>query len=137
MLGTLAHPRRPILLLLVFGVFLMIVGITALAQAVLVSTTYSQSILEAVVGGDAATVRALVNGKPPPGTRARRRRRRWRRASSSAHDLLSPGGITGPNPPTRRHRVRRPRRGREPADQRGLRQGDRRDADGLLRQPVD
>ena len=61
MLGTLAHPRKPILLLLVFGVFLMIVGITALAQAVLVSTTYSQSILEAVVGGDAATVRALVN----------------------------------------------------------------------------
>ena len=61
MFGTLAHPRKPILLLLVFGVFLMIVGITALAQAILVSTTYSQSILESVVGSDAATVRAIVN----------------------------------------------------------------------------
>ncbi len=61
MFGTLAHPRKPILLLLVFGVFLVIVGITALAQSILVSTTYRQSILESVVGSDAATIRAVAN----------------------------------------------------------------------------
>ena len=60
MFGTLAHPRKPILLLLVFGVFMMIVGITALAQAVLVSATYSQSVLESVVGSDAATIKTAV-----------------------------------------------------------------------------
>ena len=60
MFGTHAHPRKPILLLLVFGMFMMIVGITALAQAVLVSATYSGSILESVVGSDAATIRALI-----------------------------------------------------------------------------
>ena len=96
MLGTLAHPRKPILLLLVFGVFLMIVGITALAQAVLVSTTYSQSILEAVVGGDAATVRALVNEKLTakdlePGATTSSLAASIQRP---LHDLLSPGGIT-------------------------------------------
>ena len=63
MSGTRARSRRPVLLLLVFGVFLMIVGITALAQAILVSTTYSQSILESVVGSDAATIRAVANDR--------------------------------------------------------------------------
>ncbi len=63
MFGTLTHPRKPILLLLVFGVFLVIVGITALAQAILVSTTYSESIVESVVGSDAATIRSIVNAK--------------------------------------------------------------------------
>jgi diguanylate cyclase (GGDEF)-like protein len=63
MTGTRARSRRPVLLLLVFGVFMMIVGITALAQAILVSTTYSQSILESVVGSDAATIRAVANDR--------------------------------------------------------------------------
>ena len=66
MFGTLAHPRKPILLLLVFGVFIVIVGITALAQAVLVSATYSESILESVVGSDAAAVKTLVIGRLHP-----------------------------------------------------------------------
>ena len=61
MLRANARTRKPILLLLVFGVFLMIVGITALAQAVLVSTDYSYSMLKAVVGNDAATVRTFAN----------------------------------------------------------------------------
>ncbi len=66
MFGTLVHPRKPVLLLVVFGAFLMIVGITALAQAILVSTTYSESILESVVGSDAATIRAVVNDHLTP-----------------------------------------------------------------------
>jgi diguanylate cyclase (GGDEF)-like protein len=56
-----ARTRRPILLLLVFGVFLVIVGITALAQAILVSTNYSQAILGSVVSDDAATVRSVAD----------------------------------------------------------------------------
>jgi diguanylate cyclase (GGDEF)-like protein len=53
--------RRPILLILVFGFFLMIVGLTALTQAVIVSTQSSQTMLGAVVGSDAATVRGFAN----------------------------------------------------------------------------
>ncbi len=66
MLRANARTRKPILLLLVFGVFLMIVGITALAQAVLVSTDYSYSMLKAVVGNDAATVRTFANANLLP-----------------------------------------------------------------------
>ncbi len=66
MLRANARTRKPILLLLVFGVFLMIVGITALAQAILVSTDYSYSMLKAVVGNDAATVRSFANANLTP-----------------------------------------------------------------------
>ena len=38
MFGARVRARRPILLLLVLGVFLVIVGITATAQAIIVST---------------------------------------------------------------------------------------------------
>ncbi len=61
MSGVRARTRKPILLLLVFGVFLVIVGITALAQAILVSTNYSQSILGSVIRDDAATVRSVAD----------------------------------------------------------------------------
>lgn len=97
MFGTLAHPRKPILLLLVFGVFLVIVGITALAQAVLVSTTYSQSILEAVVGSDAATVRALVGASTMRAKDLEPDATTYTLAATiqrPLHDLLSPEGIT-------------------------------------------
>jgi diguanylate cyclase (GGDEF)-like protein len=53
--------RRPILLIVVFGFFLMIVGLTALSQAIIVSTQSSQTMLNAVVGSDAATVRGFAN----------------------------------------------------------------------------
>jgi diguanylate cyclase (GGDEF)-like protein/putative nucleotidyltransferase with HDIG domain len=58
--GSRARARKPILLLLVFGVFMVIVGITALAQAILVSTNYTNSVLASVVGNDAATVRSVA-----------------------------------------------------------------------------
>jgi diguanylate cyclase (GGDEF)-like protein len=54
--------KRPVLLILVFGFFLMIVGLTALSQAIVVSTQSSQTMLSAIVGSDAATVRGFVNG---------------------------------------------------------------------------
>ena len=61
MFGSQARSRRPILLTLVFGAFLVIVGITATSQAAIVSTELSSAMLEAVVGNDAATVRNLAN----------------------------------------------------------------------------
>jgi diguanylate cyclase (GGDEF)-like protein/putative nucleotidyltransferase with HDIG domain len=59
--GTRARPRRPILLIIVFGLFLVIVGVTATAQAVLVSIHFETAKLTAVVDSDASTVRAYVN----------------------------------------------------------------------------
>jgi diguanylate cyclase (GGDEF)-like protein/putative nucleotidyltransferase with HDIG domain len=59
--GSRTRPRRPIVLVIVFGLFLMIVGITATAQAVLVSLHFETAKLEAVVEGDASTVRTFVN----------------------------------------------------------------------------
>jgi diguanylate cyclase (GGDEF)-like protein len=59
--GSRTRNRRPILLTLVFGAFLVIVGITATSQSAIVSTELSSAMLEAVVGNDAATVRNLAN----------------------------------------------------------------------------
>jgi len=64
--GSRAHPPRPLLLLLVFGAFLAIIGITATAQSVLVGTHFSTSTLNDVVGSDAATTRAFVNAYVEP-----------------------------------------------------------------------
>jgi len=58
-----SHPRirRPVLLLLVYGAFLVLVGITATAQAAMVSAHFSVATLNDVVGSDAATIRSFVN----------------------------------------------------------------------------
>ncbi len=61
MFGAPLRARRPILLLVVFGAFLVIVGITATAQTIMVSTNVSTTSLEAVVDSDAATVRTFAN----------------------------------------------------------------------------
>ena len=67
MFGTpLRSLRRPILLIVVFGFFLMIVGLTALSQAIIVSTQSSQTMLNAIVGSDAATVRGFANANLVP-----------------------------------------------------------------------
>ena len=60
MSGKRTAARKPILLLLVFGVFLVIVGITAFSQAILISTDFSTSVLESYIGNDAATVRGFA-----------------------------------------------------------------------------
>jgi diguanylate cyclase (GGDEF)-like protein len=59
--GSSLRPRRPLLLVLVYGAFLALVGITATAQAVMVSAHFSAATLNDVVGSDAATTRAFVN----------------------------------------------------------------------------
>ena len=66
MFGTSPRPRRPILLVLVYGAFLALVGITATAQAVMVSAHFSTATLNNVVGSDAATTRAFVNANLRP-----------------------------------------------------------------------
>ncbi|HEY5274955.1 MAG TPA: diguanylate cyclase [Coriobacteriia bacterium] len=62
-----ANPRRsPALLALVFGVFLLIIGVTATGQSVLVSSHVTTQSLDAVVAADASLVRILVNGTLGP-----------------------------------------------------------------------
>ena len=67
MFGSLPRVPRPIILILVYGVFLVLVGITATAQSTLVSSHFSVSTINAAVGSDAATTRAFVNAYVPPG----------------------------------------------------------------------
>ena len=59
---TRANPRhsRPVLYLLVFGAFLLIVGLTATGQSLLVTADSSTSLVNGSVGADAATVRSFV-----------------------------------------------------------------------------
>src|SRR5438045_2097372 len=59
--GTQLRIRRPVLLILVYGCFLVLVGITAAAQSVMVAAHFSASALNDVVGSDSATTRAFVN----------------------------------------------------------------------------
>jgi len=61
MFGSQPRTRRPLLLILVFGVFLGIIGITATAQSVMVSLHFSTGTLNTVVASDSATVRAILN----------------------------------------------------------------------------
>jgi len=61
MFGSQPRARRPLLLLLVFGAFLAIIGITATAQAILVSLHFSTGTLNTIVASDSATVRAVLN----------------------------------------------------------------------------
>jgi diguanylate cyclase (GGDEF)-like protein len=59
--GRPVRPRPPVLLMLVFGVLLVLVGITATAQAVMVSAYATSSTLRSVVDADVATVRGFVH----------------------------------------------------------------------------
>ncbi|HZC32789.1 MAG TPA: diguanylate cyclase, partial [Candidatus Bathyarchaeia archaeon] len=66
MFGTRLRPARPVLLILVYGAFIALVGITAAAQSVLVGAHFSTSTLEDIVGSDSATTRAFVNAYLKP-----------------------------------------------------------------------
>ncbi len=66
MFGTPRRAQRPVLLIIVFGVFIAIVGITAVAQILLVSAHFSTSTLNSVVGTDAALVRTFVTSTLSP-----------------------------------------------------------------------
>jgi diguanylate cyclase (GGDEF)-like protein len=59
--GSQPQIRRPLLLILVYGVFLALVGITATAQAVIVSAHFSVASLNDTVGSDSAMARSFVN----------------------------------------------------------------------------
>ena len=62
MFGTAPRMPRPVLLVLVYGIFLMIVGVTAVAQTFMVSASYSQTTMQSIVSTDAALIRSFVNG---------------------------------------------------------------------------
>ncbi len=59
--GDRPNAPRPVLLTIVFGVLLAIVGVTATAQAVMVSVYASTSTLQAHVESDLATIRGFVH----------------------------------------------------------------------------
>ncbi|MEO8437462.1 MAG: diguanylate cyclase [Chloroflexota bacterium] len=59
--GSTARVPRPVLFVLVYGIFLVIVGVTATAQTTMVTTNFSTSTLHSVVGTDAALIRSVVN----------------------------------------------------------------------------
>jgi diguanylate cyclase (GGDEF)-like protein len=61
------HRRRPMLLVMVYGVFLVLVGITASALVAVVSVHVSNATLNAAVSGDGSRVLSFVNGKLQPG----------------------------------------------------------------------
>jgi hypothetical protein len=58
---------RPVLFLLVFSAFLLIVGLTATGQALLVTADSSAAPVNGLVGSDAATVRSFVTLNLEPG----------------------------------------------------------------------
>jgi diguanylate cyclase (GGDEF)-like protein len=59
--GSLPSVPRPIVLLIVYGLFLVVVGVTTTAQTILVSAHFSNAALGEVVSGDAGTVRTFAN----------------------------------------------------------------------------
>ena len=58
--------RRPLLLGLVYGVFLILVAITATAQAIVATTHFSAQTLNATVARDRTVVRIFVDGNLQP-----------------------------------------------------------------------
>ena len=60
MFGSETRVRRPAVLIVVFGVLLVLVGVTATAQAVMVSTYASTTTVRSIVDGDIGTIRSLV-----------------------------------------------------------------------------
>ena len=64
--GARARVPRPVLLILVYGIFLVIVGLTAVAQTAMVSADLSATTLNTTVGADAALVRLFVTNNLSP-----------------------------------------------------------------------
>ena len=56
-----ARAPRPIVLLIVFGLFLAVLGVTRTDQTILVSAHFSNAALNEILGSDAGTVRSFVN----------------------------------------------------------------------------
>jgi diguanylate cyclase (GGDEF)-like protein len=64
--GAPRRVPRPVLLILVYGIFLVIVGMTAVAQTAMVSADFSTTTLNSTVGADAALVRLFVTSGLSP-----------------------------------------------------------------------
>jgi diguanylate cyclase (GGDEF)-like protein len=60
--ATRARTVRPMLLLVVYGMFLVVVGVTASAQAILVSAHFSAAALNTTIASDGAIIRAFADG---------------------------------------------------------------------------
>ena len=114
--GARARVPRPVLLILVYGIFLVIVGLTAVAQTAMVSADLSATTLNTTVGADAALVRLFVtsNLSPddlgPAGLTPERQATLERRLASSSGRVRSCGSRSaGPMgaswPPTTRRRA--------------------------------
>ena len=116
--GARARVPRPVLLILVYGIFLVIVGLTAVAQTAMVSADFSATTLNTTVGRrrrarppvrDQQPVARTISDRP-----ARRRQRQisarggdWHRSSGRARSCGSrSAGPTGASsPPTIPRRV--------------------------------
>jgi len=59
--GERATIKRPLLLMIVFGFFLIVVGVTAVTLAATASSRLSVELVNATVSSDAATVRGFAN----------------------------------------------------------------------------
>ncbi len=66
MFGTIQRLPRLILMILVYGVFLVVVGMTTVVLTVVVSAHFSTASLNATVGADAALVRLFVTSALSP-----------------------------------------------------------------------
>ena len=60
--GARPSVPKPMLLMIVFGVFVVIVGVTAVFQTLLVAESVTSAATTAIISSDAATVRTFVNG---------------------------------------------------------------------------
>ena len=91
----IGRPPRPILLFLVYGVFLVIVGVTATAQVMLASVHVSTSALNQAVGTDTQVVRGFVDDllKPADLTAARSRPSTRPSLEAGLRSFITPRGI--------------------------------------------
>ena len=93
MFGSEPRVRRPVVLLVVFGVLLVLVGVTATAQAAMVSTYASTSAISSTVDGDVGTLRAFVEGELDGFDPAAPSAAAVARVNAALRTLLAKGGI--------------------------------------------
>ena len=93
--GARTRPPRPVLLMIVLGVFLVIVGVTATAQAMMVTVYSSRTAFDAIIGSDLATIRGFVDQGLDPGlvTNPALAEQQQPRLQSLMNTLTSKGGI--------------------------------------------
>ena len=91
--GSEPRVRRPVVLLVVFGVLLVLVGVTATAQAAMVSTYASTSEISSTVDSDVGTIRAFVRGELDGIDPTAMRPADAARLSAALQTILAKGGI--------------------------------------------